>query len=80
MTDKYPLLTVENVKYWYWECDPAYSSGDIAKATGAKQDTVLDFMKIDKKKSQQFSHLIATLQQSGAIKINDLTEGSKFQS
>ena len=44
MTEKYPLLTVESVKYWYWECDPAYSSGDIAKATGANQNTVLDFM------------------------------------
>ncbi len=44
MTEKYPLLTVESVKYWYWECDPAYSSGDIAKATGANQTTVLDFM------------------------------------
>ena len=44
MTEKYPLLTFESVKYWYWECDPAYSSGDIAKATGANQNTVLDFM------------------------------------
>ena len=44
MTDKYPLLTVESVTYWYWDCDPAYSTGDIAKATGTNQSAVLDFM------------------------------------
>ena len=44
MTDKYPLLTVESVKYWYWECDPAYSLIDIAKVIGVNQATVYRFM------------------------------------
>ena len=44
MTEKYPLLTVESVKYWYWECDPAYSTLDIGKETGAHAKTIQNFM------------------------------------
>jgi len=44
MTDQYPLLTVESVKYWYWEFDPAYSVIDIAKVTGVNQATIYNFM------------------------------------
>ena len=44
MTDKYPLLTAESVKYWYWECDPAYSIIDIVKVTGAPFSTIQRFM------------------------------------
>ena len=44
MTEKYPLLTDESVKYWYWECDPAYSIIDIVKVTGAPFSTVQRFM------------------------------------
>jgi len=44
VTDKYPLLTVESVKYWYWECDPAYSVNDINKVTGAPTTTIIKFM------------------------------------
>ncbi len=44
MTEKYPLLTVENIKYWYWECNPAYSVIDIAKVTGVNQATIYGFM------------------------------------
>lgn len=44
MTDMNPLLTVENVKYWYWECDPAYSTLDIAKVTGTYVKKVQNFM------------------------------------
>jgi len=36
MTETYPLLTVANVYHWYWECDPAWSGWDIAKAIGCK--------------------------------------------
>ena len=44
MTEKYPLLTFESVKFWYWECDPAYSVGDICKVTGAPYTTIQRFM------------------------------------
>ena len=44
MTDKYPLLIFENVKYWYWEHNPGYSTVDIAKVTGAPIIAVRRFM------------------------------------
>ena len=44
MTEKYPLLTAESVKYWYWGCEPAYSVIDIAKVTGTSQATIYMFM------------------------------------
>lgn len=44
MTYKYTSLTVESVKHWYWECDPAYSMYDIARVTGASVSEVQRFM------------------------------------
>ena len=44
MTDRYPLLTVENVYYWYWECDPPLSQLDIANEVGCSPGTVSLFM------------------------------------
>jgi len=31
MTDKFPDLTVENVKRWYYESDPKWSVSDISR-------------------------------------------------
>ena len=45
MTDLYPLLTIENVKYWYWEVEPHWSTIDIAKAIGCSDSTVQNFMR-----------------------------------
>ena len=45
MTELYPLLTVENVKYWYWEVEPHWSTIDIAKAIGCSDSTVQNFMR-----------------------------------
>ncbi len=45
MTELYPLLTVENVKYWYWEVEPHWSAIDIAKAVGCHPNTVYNYMK-----------------------------------
>ena len=45
MTKKYPLLTVENVHYWYWEHDPPMSGHDIAKEVGCYFQLVYEFMR-----------------------------------
>ena len=45
MTELYPLLTVQNVNYWYWEVEPHWSAIDIAKAVGCGRNTVYNFMK-----------------------------------
>ena len=45
MTDKYPKLTIDNVIYWYWVCDPGWSQKDIANAIGCNNSTVAAFMK-----------------------------------
>ncbi|MHA2326866.1 MAG: hypothetical protein ACXACB_15770, partial [Promethearchaeota archaeon] len=44
MTEAYPLLTVENVKYWYWEVEPHWSGGDIGRAIGCSSQSVTRFM------------------------------------
>ncbi len=44
MTDKYPLLTVKNIKHWYDECDPGWSIYDISAATNAPKTTIHRFM------------------------------------
>lgn len=44
LSEKYPLLTVENVQYWYWKCDPKWSGHDIAKVIGCHFQTVYNFM------------------------------------
>jgi len=45
MTKKFPKLTVGNVNYWYWSCDPAWSGLDIAKAVGSNySSTIYKFM------------------------------------
>ena len=44
LSSGYPLLTVEKLKYWYWECDPGYSLLDIVKVTGASYSRVQRFM------------------------------------
>lgn len=41
---EYPLLTVENVKYWYWEVESHWSGIDIAKAVGCSNWKVYRFM------------------------------------
>lgn len=45
MSDTYPLLTVENVQYWYWERDPPMSGHDIAKEVGCYFQKVYKFMR-----------------------------------
>lgn len=45
MTDNFPDLTVTNVRYWYWLCNPKWSTLDIAKVVGCSYPTVLEFMK-----------------------------------
>ena len=44
MTKKYPLLTIQNVNYWYWECDPHWSQIDIAKEVGCSKGNISYFM------------------------------------
>lgn len=44
MTDRHPLLTEENVYYWYWECDPAYSMKNIADEIGCSLGCIQKFM------------------------------------
>jgi len=34
MTEKHPLLAVQNDQYWYWESDPPKSGHDNAKEDG----------------------------------------------
>jgi len=45
MSEAYPLLTEENVWYWYWGCDPLRSGHDIAKEVGCYFQKVYVFMK-----------------------------------
>lgn len=45
MSESYPLLTVENVQYWYWERDPQMSGHDIAREVGCYFQKVYEFMK-----------------------------------
>lgn len=45
MTDNHPLLTLENVMYWYWYTEPKWSGLDIAKEVGCSLNTVYRFMK-----------------------------------
>jgi len=45
MSEAYPLLTEENVWYWYWGCDPLKSGHDIAKEVGCYFQKVYVFMK-----------------------------------
>ncbi len=44
MTKKYPLLTIQNVKYWYRECDPNWSQKDIASKVGCAPNVISYFM------------------------------------
>lgn len=44
MTKNHPLLTEENLRYWYWIQDPKYSLQDISNETGASESTVHRFM------------------------------------
>ena len=44
ISESYPQLTVENVKYWYWEVEPHWSAVDIAKAIGCSDSNVYYFM------------------------------------
>ena len=48
MTELYPLLTIQNVKYWYWEVEPHWSTVDIAKNVGCSTTIVLNFMEKNK--------------------------------
>ena len=45
MPKSYPLLTVENVQYWYWERDTPMSGHDIAREVGCYFQKVYEFMK-----------------------------------
>ncbi len=47
LQEKYPLLTIENVKYWYYETNPPWSGIDIANHVGCPADTVYNFMEIN---------------------------------
>lgn len=44
MTKEYPLITVQNINYWYWFCDPHWSQIDIANEVGCSRGTVSLFM------------------------------------
>jgi DNA-binding MarR family transcriptional regulator len=45
MTELYPLLTVQNINYWYWEVEPHWSVVDIAKNIGCSRNTVYRYMR-----------------------------------
>ncbi len=45
MTEAYPLLTVSNVNYWYWEVEPHWSGFDIARVVECGTTTLYRFMK-----------------------------------
>lgn len=45
MTKEYPRLTVENIRYWYWECFPHWSQRDIAKEIGCSPSLVSYYMR-----------------------------------
>jgi endo-alpha-1,4-polygalactosaminidase (GH114 family) len=45
MTELYPLLTVQNVQYWYWEHDPQMSGHNIAKEVGCYFQKIYEFMR-----------------------------------
>ena len=55
MTDNFPDLTEENVRYWYEECDPAWSGHDIANEVGCSIQTVYNFMRKKKIKIKSYS-------------------------
>ncbi len=44
MIKNHPLLTSNNINYWYWECDPSLSQYDIAREIGCSTSTVSRFM------------------------------------
>lgn len=44
MTRNHPLLTIENVVYWYWATNPPWSTLDIADEVGCSESSVHRFM------------------------------------
>lgn len=64
MTVKYPLLTVQNVHYWYWECDPPKSGHDIAKEIGCCFQSVYNFMRAHNIPVRDYS-------ESGKVRFQD---------
>lgn len=44
MTKEYPLLTKQNIRYWYWGCDPHWSQLDIANEVGCSYSLVSYYM------------------------------------
>lgn len=64
MTYKYPLLTVENVRYWYLECDPQMSGYQIADEVGCCYQTVYNFMRRHNIKIRDYS-------ESGKVRFQD---------
>ena len=64
MTEKYPLLTVQNVQYWYQERDPPKSGHDIAKEVGCCYQNVYNFMRAHNIAIRDYS-------ESGKVRFQD---------
>ncbi len=64
MTEKYPQLTIENVRYWYWESDPSKSGHDIAKEVGCCYQNVYNFMR-------RYDIEIRDYSESGKVRFQD---------
>jgi hypothetical protein len=72
MTRKYPKLTIENVRFWYWMRTPRMSGHDIANEIGCHYQSVYNFMR-------RYSIPIRNYSEAGKVMFEDPSKVKIFE-